>query len=44
MVEIWFGIMTGKALKAASFKGTYDLMKAINDFISVYNDSAEPFV
>jgi transposase len=44
MVEIWFGIMTGKVLKAASFKGTDDLMKDINDFISVYNDSAEPFV
>jgi hypothetical protein len=44
MVEIWFGIMTGKVLKAASFKGTDDLMKAINDFISVCNDSTEPFV
>jgi hypothetical protein len=44
MVEIWFGMMTRKAPKAASFKVADDLIKAINNFISVYNDGAEPFV
>ncbi|MDR2300656.1 MAG: IS630 family transposase [Deltaproteobacteria bacterium] len=44
MVEIWFGIMTRKALKGGSFKSLEDLSKAINDFISVYNENAEPFI
>ena len=44
MVEIWFGIMTRKALKGASFKDCSELTQAIHDFISVYNEKAEPFV
>jgi transposase len=44
MVEIWFGIMTGKASKGASFTDCSELAKSIEDFISVYNDTAEPFI
>jgi transposase len=44
MVEIWFGIMTRKALKGASFTDCSELAKSIEDFISVYNDTAEPFI
>jgi transposase len=44
MVEIWFGIMTKKALKGGSFASIAELCKAISDFISVYNEHAEPFV
>jgi transposase len=43
-VEIWFGIMTRKALRGASFKNTDDVAKAINDFVTVYRSTAKPFV
>jgi len=43
-VEIWFGIMTRKALRGASFKSTDDVAKAINDFVTVYRSTAKPFV
>lgn len=43
-VEIWFGILTRKALKNASFSNTEDLKKAIEDFIDVYHETAKPFV
>jgi len=43
-VEIWFGIMSRKALRGASFKSVEDLTKAINDFIAVYGPTAKPFV
>ena len=44
MVEIWFGILSRKALKGASFTHCDELATAIQDFIEVYNESAEPFV
>lgn len=44
MVEIWFGILSRKALKGASFTHRDELATAIQDFIKVYNESAEPFV
>jgi transposase len=43
-VEIWFGIMSRKALRGASFKSTQDLAKAIDDFVTVYKPNAKPFV
>lgn len=43
-VEIWFGILTRKALKNASFSSVNDLKKAIEDFIDVYHENAKPFV
>jgi transposase len=43
-VEIWFGIMTRKALRGASFKSTEELAKAIHDFITAYGPNARPFV
>jgi transposase len=44
MVEIWFGILTRKALRGASFKSTEDLRHAIEAFIAVYSQKAKPFV
>ena len=44
MVEIWFGILSRKAIKGASFKNRSELAVAIQEFIDVYNESAEPFV
>lgn len=43
-VEIWFGIMSRKVLRGASFKNTEDLAKAINDFVTAYGPTAKPFV
>jgi transposase len=43
-VEIWFGILTRKALKNASFSSTTELRNAIEDFINVYHENAKPFI
>jgi len=43
-IEIWFGILTRKALKNASFSSVNDLKQAIEDFIEVYHETAKPFV
>jgi transposase len=43
-VEIWFGIMTRKALRGASFNSTEQLTRAIKDFVAAYNNNANPFV
>jgi len=44
MVEIWFGIMSRKALRGASFGSKEELRQAIEDFVAVYNDRAKPFI
>lgn len=44
MVEIWFGILTRRTLKGASFKSTQDLSEAISCFCEVYNENPKPFV
>jgi transposase len=43
-VEIWFGILTRKALKDASFDSKEDLAKAIQDFCEAWHERAHPFV
>lgn len=43
-VEIWFGIMTRKALKGASFDSVVELVKAIEEFTEIYHKNAKPFV
>ena len=42
-VEIWFGIMSRKALRGASFKNLAELRAAIESFIAAYNPNAKPF-
>lgn len=42
-VEIWFGIMTRKVLRGASFDGIEQLVKAIELFVVAYNDNSSPF-
>jgi hypothetical protein len=44
LVEVFFGIFTGKALKGASFESCEQLIQAIKDFLDVYNENAEPFI
>jgi len=42
-IEIWFGIMSRKALRGASFKNVTELRQAIEAFIAAYNPKAKPF-
>ena len=42
-VEIWFGILSRKALRGASFSNTEDLRKAIENFVAAYTPTAKPF-
>jgi transposase len=43
-VEIWFSILEGQSLAAASFTSVKQLREHIDAFIENYNHSAEPFV
>jgi hypothetical protein len=42
-VEIWFSILTRRAIRGASFISIKQLRKAIDDFIKSYNQDAAPF-
>lgn len=42
-VEIWFSILTAKALKGASFASLDQLKAHIETFITTYNKTAKPF-
>lgn len=42
-VEIWFSILTGKALSGASFTSVSQLRDHIDAFIAAYNDNPRPF-
>ena len=42
-IEIWFGILSRKALKQASFTSIDDLKTAIEAFIKRHNQQAQPF-
>jgi transposase len=42
-VEIWFSLLSRKALRGASFKTTAELRQAIEAFIAAYNPKAKPF-
>ena len=44
LVEVFFGIFTRKALRGANFTSKEELIKAIQDFLEVYNENAEPFI
>jgi len=44
MVEIWFGILTLKSLRGASFTDTEQLGAHIKAFQEAYNETAHPFV
>jgi len=42
-VEIWFGILSRKALRGASFTSVAELRTAIEAFIAAYGPKAKPF-
>jgi transposase len=43
-VEIWFGIMSRKALRGASFRNVSELRQAIEAFVAAYGPKAKPFI
>lgn len=42
-IEIWFSILTAKALRGASFRSVKQLIAQIDAFIAAYNEDAAPF-
>ena len=42
-VEIWFNIITQKAIRRGSFRSTKQLTDKIDQFVSDYNSSSQPF-
>ena len=43
-VEIWFGILSRKALEALNLKSVEELRQAIEAFVAAYGPKAKPFV
>jgi transposase len=43
-VEIWFGILSRKALRGANLKSVEELRQAIAAFVAAYGPKAKPFV
>ena len=43
-VEIWFNIITQRAIRRGSFRNVKDLIRKIEDFVDNYNPKANPFV
>lgn len=44
MVERWFGILTDKRIRRASFRSTYELETAIRNYLQENNQNPKPFV
>ncbi|MGH7311059.1 MAG: IS630 family transposase [Candidatus Rokuibacteriota bacterium] len=44
MVERWFGILTDKRIRRASFRSTYELETAIKSYLEESNRDPKPFV
>ena len=42
-VEVWFSILSRRALRGASFTSPWQVREAIDKFIAVYNQKATPF-
>ena len=43
LIEIWFSILSRRALRGASFTSPRQLRNAIDAFIAAYNPKAHPF-
>lgn len=43
-VEIWFNIITQKAIRRGTFKSVKELVAKIDDFVKSYNKKTKPFV
>jgi putative transposase len=42
-VEIWFNIITQKAIRRGTFKSVKDLIAKIEQFVAEYNCNSHPF-
>ncbi len=42
-IEVWFSILSRRALQGASFTSPYEVREAIDRFIEAYNQNAAPF-
>jgi len=42
-VEIWFNLITQKAIRRGTFKNVKDLVKNIDQFVQTYNKNTRPF-
>ena len=42
-IEVWFSILSAKALRGASFRSVKQLIAQIDAFIAAYNEDAAPF-
>jgi transposase len=42
-IEVWFSILSAKALRGASFRSVKQLIEQIDAFIAAYNEDAAPF-
>jgi putative transposase len=43
-VEIWFNIITQRAIRRGTFKSVKELVAKIDDFVAKYNKTSHPFV
>lgn len=43
-VEIWFNIITQKAIRRGTFRSVKDLIEKIRDFVDQYNKNSQPFM
>lgn len=43
-VEIWFNIITQKAIRRGTFKSVKDLINKIKNFVDQYNKNSQPFM
>ena len=44
MVEAWLSILTKKQIRRNSFGSTYQVIKAVNEFVETYQENPRPFV
>jgi len=43
-VEIWFNIITQRAIRRGTFRSVKELVAKINNFVSLYNAKSKPFM
>ena len=43
-IERWFAEITNKRIRRGSYRSTRQLVQAIEDYLTVYNDDPKPFI
>ena len=44
LVERWFGELTSKRVRRGTFRSVADLVQAIEEYLSTWNENPQPFV